>query len=44
MRDRILEINPDAKVNVHKCFFLPENAEEFPFEGNMTTLLMPLTQ
>lgn len=30
MRDRILEINPDAKVNVHKC--LPENAEEFPFE------------
>ena len=32
MRDRILEINPDAEVNVHKCFFLPENAEEFPFE------------
>ena len=32
MRDRILEINPDAKVNVHKCFFLPENADEFPFE------------
>ena len=32
MRDRILEINPDAKVNVRKCFFLPENAEEFPFE------------
>ena len=32
MRDRILEINPDAKVNVHKCFFLPENAEEFPFD------------
>ena len=31
MRDRILEINPDAKVNVHKCFFLPENAFEFPF-------------
>ena len=26
MRDRILEINPDAKVNVHKCLFLPENA------------------
>ena len=32
MRDRILEINPDAKVNVHKCFFLLENADEFPFE------------
>ena len=32
MKDRILEINPDAKVEVHKCFFLPENADEFPFE------------
>ena len=32
MRDRILEINPDARVEVHKCFFLPENADEFPFE------------
>ncbi len=32
MRDRILEINPDAAVNMHKCFFLPENADEFPFD------------
>ena len=32
MRDRILEINPDAKVTIHKCFFLPENKDEFPFE------------
>ena len=32
MKDRILEINPDARVEVHKCFFLPENADEFPFE------------
>lgn len=32
MRKRILEINPDADVSVHKCFFLPENADEFPFE------------
>ncbi len=31
MRDRILEINPDAKVEVHKCFYLPENAHEFDF-------------
>ena len=31
MRERILEINPDADVSVHKCFFLPENADEFPF-------------
>lgn len=32
IRERILEINPDADVSVHKCFFLPENADEFPFE------------
>jgi tRNA A37 threonylcarbamoyladenosine dehydratase len=32
MKERILEINPEADVRIHKCFFLPENAEEFPFE------------
>ena len=32
MRDRMLEINPDADIAVHKCFFLPENADEFPFD------------
>ena len=31
MRNRILEINPEANVRIHKCFFLPENADEFPF-------------
>ena len=31
MRDRMLEINPEVRVRVHKCFFLPENADEFPF-------------
>ena len=31
MRERILEINPDASVNVHKCFFLPETKDEFDF-------------
>lgn len=31
MRERIAEINPDAEVTVHNCFFLPENAEDFPF-------------
>ena len=31
MRDRMLEINPDAKIDIHKCFFLPENADTFPF-------------
>ena len=32
MKERILEINPDANVTIHQCFFLPENADEFPFE------------
>lgn len=32
MWERILEINPDASVQTYKCFFLPENATEFPFE------------
>ncbi len=32
MRERILDINPKAQVHVYRCFFLPENAEEFPFE------------
>lgn len=31
MKERILEINPDADVVVHKCFFLPENQSEFDF-------------
>ena len=31
MRERMLEINPDADIRVHRCFFLPENAREFPF-------------
>ena len=32
MKDRMLEINPDVEVNTHKCFFLPENAGDFPLE------------
>lgn len=32
MRGRILEINPEALVRVYPCFFLPENADSFPFE------------
>ena len=33
MRDRILDINPNADITVRKTFFLPENADEFPFES-----------
>lgn len=32
MKDRILDINPEADVRVHNCFFLPENADEFDFD------------
>lgn len=32
MKERMLEINPDIDVRTHKCFFLPQNADEFPFE------------
>lgn len=32
MEERIHDINPDAKVNTYKCFFLPENASDFPFD------------
>ncbi len=31
MKARILDINPEAEVTVHKCFFLPENSKEFNF-------------
>lgn len=31
MRERIAEINPEAVVETHACFFLPENADSFDF-------------
>ena len=31
MKNRILSINPDAKVEVRKCFYLPENESSFDF-------------
>ncbi len=31
MKERILSINPDADVVVHKCFYLPENKDDFDF-------------
>ncbi len=31
MKERILKINPEARVREWQCFFLPENAGEFPF-------------
>lgn len=31
MKERIADINPDIRVNVHQCFYLPENADSFDF-------------
>lgn len=31
MKDRILEINPECRVEAHRCFYLPENKDEFDF-------------
>lgn len=30
-KERILEINPDAKVNVYKTFYMPDTKEQFDF-------------
>ena len=32
MKERMLDINPDVDVRVHKCFVLPENSADFPYE------------
>lgn len=32
MAERMRDINPDADVRVHKCFVLPDNINELPFE------------
>ena len=32
MKERILDINPETEVTTYKCFFLPENAADFPFD------------
>ena len=31
MQKRILSINPEAKITLHQCFFLPENKDSFDF-------------
>ena len=32
MKERMLDINPDADVLIHNCFFLPETADTYRFE------------
>lgn len=31
MKERMLDINPDCDIRTYPCFFLPENADDFPF-------------
>ncbi len=31
MRDRMQDINPAVEVRIRNCFYLPQNAESFPF-------------
>ncbi len=31
MKERALSINPDIKVNAHKCYYMPDNADEYDF-------------
>ncbi|MBQ1922296.1 MAG: tRNA threonylcarbamoyladenosine dehydratase [Lachnospiraceae bacterium] len=33
MKERILSINPDCKVEVHNCFYLPETRDSFDFSA-----------
>ena len=31
MEKRLLDINPDVKITIHKCFYLPETKDQFDF-------------
>ena len=31
MKKRILDINPEADVSLHRCFFLPDQSDQFDF-------------
>lgn len=33
MKERILSINPEAEIEIHNCFFLPETQEMFDFSN-----------
>ena len=33
MKERMLDINPEVDVTIHKCFFLPDTADSFDFEA-----------
>lgn len=31
MKERVLDINPECEVTIHRCFYLPETRDEFDF-------------
>ena len=33
MRERALSINPNVTINAHRCFYMPDNADEYDFSG-----------
>lgn len=33
MKERMLDINPEAEITIRPCFFLPENADDFDFSS-----------
>ena len=33
MKERILDINPDCRVNTFRAFYLPENADDYPLDS-----------
>ncbi|MBQ6322625.1 MAG: ThiF family adenylyltransferase, partial [Lachnospiraceae bacterium] len=32
MKERMMDIHPNVTVRTYECFFLPENADTFPFQ------------
>ena len=34
MKERMLDIDPDADIRIYETFFLPENADALPFNGS----------
>lgn len=33
MKERAMSINPKVTINAHKCFYMPDNADDYDFSG-----------
>ena len=44
MRERILDINPEARVITHECFYLPETKGAFDFSSDTVTAKLSLVE